>query len=231
MLVLVAQFLLKLVIMKRILLADNQDISKLGWQHIIAQFSDEYIVIEADHKKELVESLVIDSNSLVILDYTLFDFESVDELINIGARFPQTFWLLFSDALSDQFLRTVLLNTFTFGVIMKDSSFDEIKMALKESLKGNRYICSHVSNILLDNSRKAELKLPKNLLTITEQEILKEMAMGKTSKEIASKRFVSVHTIMTHRKNIFRKIEVNTIYEATKYALRAGIVDTPEYYI
>lgn len=217
--------------MKRILLADNQDISKLGWQHIIAQFADEYNVIEVDHKKVLVDTLVMESNALVILDYTLFDFESVDELINIGSRFPQTFWLLFSDTLSDQFLRTVLLNTFTYGVIMKDSSFDEIKTALKESLKGNRYICSHVSNILLDNSRKTELKLPKKVLTITEQEILKEMAMGKTSKEIASKRFVSVHTIMTHRKNIFRKIEVNTIYEATKYALRAGIVDTPEYYI
>jgi len=114
---------------------------------------------------------------------------------------------------------------------MKDGSIDELKSALKESLKGNRYISSHVSNILLDNSRKTDAALPKNLLTTTEQEILKEMAMGKTSKEIAGNRFVSVHTIMTHRKNIFRKIEVNTIYEATKYAMRAGIVDTLEYYI
>jgi DNA-binding CsgD family transcriptional regulator len=57
------------------------------------------------------------------------------------------------------------------------------------------------------------------------------MALGKTTKEIASKRHVSVHTIMTHRKNIFRKIEVNNVHEATKYAMRAGIVDMAEYYI
>jgi len=69
------------------------------------------------------------------------------------------------------------------------------------------------------------------VLTQTEQEILKDMALGKTTKEIAVKRFVSVHTIMTHRKNIFRKIEVNNVHEATKYAMRAGIVDMAEYYI
>jgi len=84
---------------------------------------------------------------------------------------------------------------------------------------------------LLDNNRNIQNQGFKNLLTATEQEILKEMALGKTTKEIASKRHVSVHTIMTHRKNIFRKIEVNNVHEATKYAMRAGIVDMAEYYI
>jgi DNA-binding CsgD family transcriptional regulator len=85
--------------------------------------------------------------------------------------------------------------------------------------------------VLLDNSKKSLVHSPGQILTITEHEILKEMALGKTTKEIALKRYVSVHTIMTHRKNIFRKIEVNNIHEATKYAIRAGIVDLAEYYI
>jgi DNA-binding CsgD family transcriptional regulator len=67
--------------------------------------------------------------------------------------------------------------------------------------------------------------------TVTEREILKLMALGKTTKEIAAERFLSVYTVMTHRKNIFRKLEVNNVHEATKYALRAGIVDVVEYYI
>jgi DNA-binding NarL/FixJ family response regulator len=182
-------------------------------------------------KKELIDLLVKDGNVLVILDYTLFDFESENELVILQSRFPETFWLLFSDELSDDFLRSVLFNTYSFGVVMKDSSAEEIRTGLKEMLKGNRYICNHVSNILLDSTRKSESKSPRSVLTITEQEILKEMAMGKTTKEIALLRFVSVHTIMTHRKNIFRKIEVNNIHEATKYAIRAGIVDMADYYI
>ena len=65
----------------------------------------------------------------------------------------------------------------------------------------------------------------------TETEILKDIAMGYTTKEIAERRFSSFHTVNTHRKNIFRKLSVNNIHEATRYALRAGLVDAAEYYI
>lgn len=68
-------------------------------------------------------------------------------------------------------------------------------------------------------------------LTKTETEILKDIALGMTTKEIAEKRFSSFHTVNTHRKNIFRKLGVNNVHEATKYALRAGLVDSAEYYI
>ena len=54
--------------------------------------------------------------------------------------------------------------------------------------------------------------------------------MGKTTKEIAIERFSSIHTITTHRKNIFRKLGVNTAYEATKYAMRVGWVNSNEFY-
>lgn len=68
-------------------------------------------------------------------------------------------------------------------------------------------------------------------LTKTETEILIDIANGMTTKEIAEKRFSSFHTVNTHRKNIFRKLSVNNVHEATKYALKAGLVDSAEYYI
>ena len=68
-------------------------------------------------------------------------------------------------------------------------------------------------------------------MTDTEKEILKEIAIGRTTKEIAANRNLSFHTIITHRKNIFRKLEVNNVHEATKYAMRAGLIDMAEYYI
>ena len=69
------------------------------------------------------------------------------------------------------------------------------------------------------------------MLTATETEIVKAIAQGKTTKEIANERFSSVHTITTHRKNIFRKLGINTAHEVVKYALRAGLVDSSEFYI
>ena len=68
-------------------------------------------------------------------------------------------------------------------------------------------------------------------MTSTEQEILKDIASGKTTKDIAEARHISTHTVVSHRKNIFRKIEVNNVHEATKYAVKAGLVDLSDYFI
>lgn len=218
--------------MRRIILADNQNITSLGIQFLLAKLNLTNLITESSSKKELFEVLQNDSNALVILDYTLFDFESVNELVVLNSRFEKTDWILFSEELSDDFLVNLLYNTNSFGVVLKSNSTDEIQTAIREAMKGRRYICNYVSNILLDVSkRNGDIKRQENKLTITEQEILREIALGKTTKEIAAQRFVSSHTIMTHRKNIFRKLSVNNIHEATKYAMRAGIVDMAEYYI
>jgi DNA-binding NarL/FixJ family response regulator len=217
--------------MRKVILFDNQDITNAGIRYLTEKnigISSFQMVLQ---KSEMIQLLVENPDSLLILDYTLSDFESVNELVILQLRFEKANWILFSDELSDDFLRILLLNTNSFSILFKDSSESEIISALKESIKGNRYICNHASNILIDSTRNQNKLQTKQVLTITEQEILKEIALGKTTKEIASKRNVSIHTIMTHRKNIFRKIEVNNIHEATKYAMRAGIVDLAEYYI
>jgi DNA-binding NarL/FixJ family response regulator len=79
-------------------------------------------------------------------------------------------------------------------------------------------------------SQQQEEEKP-DILTSTETEIIEAIALGKTTKEIAAERFSSVHTVTTHRKNIFRKLGINTAHEAVKYALRAGLIDPSEFYI
>ena len=61
--------------------------------------------------------------------------------------------------------------------------------------------------------------------------LLPDIALVLTSREIAEKRYSIFHTVNTYRKNVFRKIGVNNVHEATRYALRAGLVDSAEYYI
>ena len=116
---------------------------------------------------------------------------------------------------------------------MKDNSKEEIMSALQCASRKQRYICNHVSNLLLSgtSSPLAASSMDDHLLTQTEKNILKEIALGKTTKEIAAEKNLSFHTINSHRKNIFRKLGVNNVHEATKYAMRAGIVDLAEYYI
>lgn len=219
--------------MREYIIADNQDISKAGMMFLLSKQKDVSILLEADNKTELIQQLRLYPQAVVILDYTLFDFAGADELIVLQERFKEVDWILFSDELSLNFLRQILFSSMAFGVVMKDNSKEEIVTALQCASRKQRYICNHVSNLLLSGNSPSGTApaIEDHLLTLTEKNILKEIAQGKTTKEIAAEKNLSFHTINSHRKNIFRKLGVNNVHEATKYAMRAGIVDLAEYYI
>ena len=209
-----------------VLIADNQGITQAGLMFLLQSVSEAESRTVAD-KAGLIEELKSCPNSVVIVDYTLFGINDVAELLVLGDRFPNVCWLLFSDDLSTEFIRLVVASSIRFGVVLKDSPLSEIRLAISTAIVGQRYICQRVTEQLLKPEKKEE----KIKLTATETDILKDIALGMTTKEIAEKRFSSFHTINTHRKNIFRKLGVNNVHEATKYALRAGLVDSAEYYI
>lgn len=221
--------------MREYIIADNQDITKAGMMFLLSKQKDVSLLLAVDNKTELIRELRLYPQAVVILDYTLFDFAGADELIVLRERFKEVDWLLFSDELSIGFLRQVLFSSMAFGVVMKDNSKEEILTALQCASRKERFICNYVSNLLLTGStQQASSGTPvqeDHLLTTTEKNILKEIASGKTTKEIAAEKNLSFHTINSHRKNIFRKLGVNNVHEATKYAMRAGIVDLAEYYI
>ena len=223
-----------MTIMRELIIADNQDITKAGMMFLLSRQKDTALLLEADNKAELIQQLRLHPGAVVILDYTSFDFVSSDELIVLHERFKEADWLLFSDELSIGFLRQVLFSSMSFGVVLKDNSKEEILTALQCASRKERFICNHVSNLLLSGNSQTSLLHPiqqNDLLTPAERSILKEIALGKTTKEIAVERNLSFHTINSHRKNIFRKLGVNNAHEATKYAMKAGIVDLVEYYI
>ena len=223
-----------MTIMREFIIADNQDITKAGMMFLLSRQKDTALLLEADNKAELIHQLRLHPGAVVILDYTSFDFVSSDELIVLHERFKEADWLLFSDELSIGFLRQVLFSSMSFGVVLKDNSKEEILTALQCASRKERFICNHVSNLLLSGNSQTSLLHPiqqNDLLTPAERSILKEIALGKTTKEIAVERNLSFHTINSHRKNIFRKLGVNNAHEATKYAMKAGIVDLVEYYI
>ena len=223
-----------MTIMREFIIADNQDITKAGMMFLLSRQKDTALLLEADNKAELIQQLRLHPGAVVILDYTSFDFVSSDELIVLHERFKEADWLLFSDELSIGFLRQVLFSSMSFGVVLKDNSKEEILTALQCASRKERFICNHVSNLLLSGNSQTSLLHPiqqNDLLTPAERSILKEIAVGKTTKEIAVERNLSFHTINSHRKNIFRKLGVNNAHEATKYAMKAGIVDLVEYYI
>jgi DNA-binding NarL/FixJ family response regulator len=218
-----------------IILADNQHITSAGICFFIRNYNVSTHFLEVLNKRSLIDELLQNPQALVILDYALFDLSGPEELIIIQNRFPNSHFLLFSEELTDEFLKKIYTNPETnaeaFSIILKDCSKEEINLALRTIADSRQFICQRITNQLQVQAKKqADPSIDKKL-THTEKEILRLIALGKSTKEIAGERFLSIHTVITHRKNIFRKLEVNNLHEATKYALRAGIIDASDYYI
>ena len=215
--------------MKEFIIADNQELTRYALEHLIGEGKDSAVYV-ASNRAGLVKQLTLHPGAVVILDYTLFDFQDEDQLLIVAERFSLSEWILFSDELAPQFVRRVVYSSHQFSVVLKDSSVSELRQAIIMVGQHNRYLSQRAMETTIAQQQE-EKQMSNYVLTQTETEIVRAIAQGKTTKEIAAERYLSVHTVTTHRKNIFRKLGINTAHEATKYALRAGLVDSSEFYI
>ena len=214
--------------MRNYIIADNQELTRYALENLL-QKDEENVIYRAFDKAGLVALLKEHESAVVLLDYTLFDFADEDQLLIISERFNLSDWILVSDELTPQFLRRVVYSSHQFSVVFKDGPLSEVKDALQAVDRHTRYLSQRALEVIINHQQEEDKS--DNLLTQTETENVKAIAQGKTTKEIAAERFSSVHTVTTHRKNIFRKLGINTAHEAVKYALRAGLIDPSEFYI
>ena len=219
--------LAKIDMTRNYIIADNQELTGFAIQSLLKR-DENHAVYRAVDKAGLIQLLKEHEDSVVFLDYTLFDFADEDQLLIVAERFSLSEWILISDELTPQFIRRVVYSSHQFSVVFKDGPMSEIREALQAVGQHNRYLSQRALETIISQQQEEEAP---SILTQTETEIVKGIALGKTTKEIAAERFSSIHTITTHRKNIFRKLGINTAHEAVKYALRAGLIDASEFYI
>ena len=213
--------------MKKYILADNQELTCYALQSLLGHDEQNQIFRSTD-KAGLLQLLKEHESAIVILDYTLFDFNDVESLIITSERFAMASWVLVSEELTKEFLQKTVYASHAFSVVFKDEPMRVIREAIQTAADSKRYVSQQAMEVIL--SQAPEQQVP-NVLTLTETEVAKAIALGKTTKEIASERLSSIHTINTHRKNIFRKLDINTAHELTRYALRAGWIDASEFCI
>ena len=213
--------------MRNYIIADNQELTGFALQSLLKR-DESNAVYRAVDREGLIQLLKEHEDSVVFLDYTLFDFTDEDMLLIVAERFSLSEWILISDELTPQFIRHVVYSSHQFSVVFKDGPMSEIREALQAVDRHTRYLSQRALEFIITQQQEEE---KPDILTATETEIVRAIAQGKTTKEIAAERFSSIHTVTTHRKNIFRKLGINTAHEAVKYALRAGLIDPSEFYI
>lgn len=221
----IENYFVPLQTMRNFIIADNQELTRFALESILQG----EVVYRASDKAGLVALLKEHESAVVLLDYTLFDFADEEQLLIVAERFNLSDWILISDDLTPQFIRRVVYSSHQFSVVFKDGPLSEVREAVSAVDRHTRFLSQRALESIINQQQEEDKS--DHILTQTETEIVKAIAQGKTTKEIAAERFASVHTITTHRKNIFRKLGINTAHDVIKYALRAGLVDSSEFYI
>ena len=191
------------------------------------RFSVEAVV---STKPELIKMLGKGKSDLIITEVTLPDGFDIDDVLNINKEYPEQPLLILTNLLNKNDLAKITAAGIR-NIIYKTADKEEIIAAIEFTLKGKRYFSEEILDMLIEPVKSKKVNGNQGRLTSSETEIVKLVAEGLTAKEIALKKNLSIHTVNTHRKNIFKKLEVTNASELIMVAIKAGWIDNIEYYI
>jgi len=211
----------------RIIIADTQFLVITALQKILdGRCSNMEIAVM---KSELQELLSDHEESMVIIDPSHIDLVSAGDIKDFVSKYPEGKFMVLTNSLTTAELNA-LMDAGIKNILLKTADEDDLTNAIDATLKGKKYYSEEVLDLLIENKGKKP-RSEKNVLTAAEMEIVRMIAEGLTAKEIATKKCISFHTVMSHRKNIFRKLGVNSVSGLIMYAVKAGWIDNIEYYI
>lgn len=179
---------------------------------------------------ELVKVLEKELYGLLITDISLFDYEGIEDLQRIRLRFPNYSVLILTNSISKAEFND-LSKIGIKNIIYKTAERDEIFAAIDAALRGRKYYSDEILDMILEQGDNKLVPAEPTHLTYSEIEIVRLIAGGMTTKEIANQKNISFHTVNTHRKNIFRKLGVSNASELIMHAIKAGWIDNIEYFI
>ncbi len=209
----------------RILLADDHRLLRDGLRALLSGEPAMKIVGEADNGRVAVELARRLSPDVVLLDANMPELNGALATRKILADCPHVRVIALSMYSDGRFVRD-LLRAGASAYLLKTCGFEELVHAIKVVTAGKDYLSPDITAaVVKDYVQGMELSdsAPAANISNRETEVLQLLAEGKTSKEIASMLGVSVKTVTTHRQNIMDKLDIRSVAELTKYAVREGL--------
>jgi DNA-binding NarL/FixJ family response regulator len=212
----------------RILLADDHALVRRGVRLILESEPDLTVVAEAGDGAEAVALARTHAIDLAVLDVAMPRMTGLQATREISRRAPAPRILLLSMYDNDQYFFEAL-KAGASGYVLKSVADRDLVEACRAAMRGEPFIYPDALTALmreyLQRTRRGE-RLPGSILTARESEIVKLIAEGRTSKEIATLLVISIKTVERHRANILQKLEMRDRTELTRYALRTGLIES-----
>jgi len=207
----------------RILLADDHAVVRHGFKMILSAQADMEIVGEAGNGREAVDLAAELRPDVVVMDVAMPELNGIEATRRLTAANPHARVLALSMHKDSVYVREIL-RAGARGYLLKDSGPADLLSAIRSIASGEGYLSPAVSDAVLDDYRK-HVTNPIDLLSSREREVLQMLAEGKTNKEIAVILNLSVYTVDAHRGRIMEKLNLHSINELVRFAVRNGLVD------
>lgn len=213
----------------RILVADDHDIVRRGLKALLTAKSGWEVCAEAKNGREAVSLAEEHKPDVVVMDISMPELNGLEAVRHIRKSLPKTEVVVLTLHFSDQLVHNII-EAGAKGYIMK-SDADRDLVAAVEALSFKRtFFTSKASEMVLNGFKKRDVAPTgeqefRNRLTIREREIVQLLAEGKSSKEVAVALGISVKTAETHRANVMRKLELHSVSELVRYAVKNQIIE------
>ena len=215
--------------MLRVLIADDHEVARRGIRALLESHPDWEVCAEAKDGRETVELASRLKPDVILLDIGMPNLNGLEAARQILAVSPEAAILILTMHDTDQVVREVL-RAGARGFLLKSDAGRDLVAAVEALQQQRTFFTTRVNRMVLDGYLGRDNYVNGNeddsnhVLTTREREVIQLLAEGKTSKEVASTLNLSVKTAETHRTNLMRKLDLHSVADLTRYAVRNGIV-------
>ncbi|MGA9538507.1 MAG: response regulator transcription factor [Desulfobacterales bacterium] len=210
---------------RRIFIVDDHRIVREGLQSLVEKENDLEVVGMAENGRQALLLARRLKPDVVIMDIAMPELNGVDATRQILDEVPGVKVIALSMHSEKQFVEG-MLRAGVMGYLLKESAFEELIKAIRIVCAGKKYLSPDVTDIVLRDYLSPpdgkDIEQASDL-TLREREVLQLLAEGRATKKIAERLNISVKTVESHRKNLMDKLNLHTVAELTKYAVRRGL--------
>jgi DNA-binding NarL/FixJ family response regulator len=209
-----------------VLLVDDHQMMRDGLRAVIEKEPELKVVGEADNGRAAVELARNLSPDVVVMDIAMPDMNGIEATRQIRAENPDIKVIVLSTHDDERYVRASL-DSGALAYVLKKAASDELLRAIQAVTRDQYYLSPGITGAMVRDwvrrSTPGDNNSAHSVLSAREREVLQLLAEGKTSREIASRLYTSVKTVETQRREIMRKLDIHSIAELTKYAVREGL--------
>jgi DNA-binding NarL/FixJ family response regulator len=209
----------------KILIADDHQIVRQGLRHLLEKEADLQVVAEAEDGRVTVRLAREILPELILMDVAMPHLNGIEATRQIISEIPEVKIIALSMYADRRFVVN-MLKAGASGYLLKDCAYEELVQAIRKVLAHQTYLSPGITDILVKEYQNGSPNLENSAfsrLSPREREVLQLMSEGKSTTQIADCLHVSIKTVETHRQQMMNKLQMYSVAELTKYAIREGL--------